>query len=98
MEIGAGDLDPSLDGSYGFMYSRNMPEHIPDLDGVLQGMASVLARGGSAVHPCPDRFRTLGTELRHPAHPVLPAGDSVLFVRSIASGRLGEELNFRQDR
>jgi hypothetical protein len=49
-----------------FMNSRNMPEHIPDLHGAFQSMASVLARGGSAVHLCPDLFRTLGTELRHP--------------------------------
>jgi hypothetical protein len=69
MEIGAGDLDPSLDGSYGFMYSGNMRQHIPDLDGAFQGMAS--------------------------AHPVLPAGDSLLFVRSIASGRLGEQLAYK---
>ncbi len=54
LPIGAEKLDPAVHGHFDLIYSTNVLEHIPDLDGAFRGMASVLAPGGTMVHLCPN--------------------------------------------
>lgn len=48
------ELAPALHGTFDFIFSVNVIEHLPDLDAAFRAMASVLAESGSMVHLCPN--------------------------------------------
>ncbi|HKI61605.1 MAG TPA: methyltransferase domain-containing protein [Mariprofundaceae bacterium] len=50
----AQELNPTQHGVFEFIFSNNVIEHIPDWQGALKSMQSVLSAEGSMRHACPN--------------------------------------------
>lgn len=95
LAIGAEALRPELHGTFDLIYSVNVLEHIPDLDGSLRGMAGVLRSGGRMVHLCPNYFVPYEPHFGIPLLPVRPGLTRHLFPATLNRfPGLWEELNF----
>lgn len=56
---------PFDDGSFDVVFSSNVLEHVPDIDGMLVEIRRVLAPGGYALHVLPTPAWRLWTTLAH---------------------------------
>lgn len=56
LDISADDLDPTQHGTFDFIFSHNVLEHVDNLQDCFDAMISVLASGGSIVGHCPNYF------------------------------------------
>jgi len=82
-------------GPFDLVFSVNVLEHVPDLDGLMRGMAAVLAPGGRMVHLCPNYAVPYEPHLGIPLLPVRPRATERCFPRRVAAQRaLWESVNF----
>ena len=54
LDIGAEALEPGRHGPFDLIFSVNVLEHIPDLEGAVDAMCGVLRPGGVMRHTCPN--------------------------------------------
>lgn len=54
LDLGVEALDPERHGLFDVIFSVNVLEHIPDLEGAVDAMCSVLRPGGVMRHTCPN--------------------------------------------
>ena len=93
--IRAEALDPAVHGRFDVIFSVNVLEHIPDLEGALRGMANVLAPGGTMVHFCPNYAIPYEPHFGIPLLPIKPDLTRHLFPTTIARiPGLWGDLNF----
>lgn len=95
LTIGAEQLAPSNHGQFDVIYSTNVLEHIPDLEGAFRGMASVLAPGGTMVHLCPNYLIPYEPHFGIPLLPIYSSATRYLFPKTVAKyPGIWQELNF----
>ena len=95
LTIGAEQLDPAVHGQFDLIYSVNVLEHIPDLDGAFRGMRSVLAPGGNMIHSCPNYFVPYEPHFGIPLIPLWPRTTQRLFPKKVKKyPGIWDELNF----
>jgi len=95
LSIGAEQLDPATHGQFDLIYSTNVLEHIPDLEGAVRGMAGVLAPGGTMVHLCPNYTVPYEPHFGIPLVPFFPRATAYLYRETVKRlPGIWEELNF----
>lgn len=95
LPIVAEKLDPKEHGQFDLIFSINVIEHIPDVDGAFQGMASVLAPTGSMIHLCPNYTVPYEPHFGIPLVPFFPGVSRFLFPKTLKKyPGIWEELNF----
>jgi SAM-dependent methyltransferase len=95
LTIGAEDLDPARHGTFDFLFSFNVLEHIADLDRAMAAMATVLAPGGVMLHCCPNYTFPYEPHLGIPLVPFAPGLTERFFpVRIAAQKTVWDSLNF----
>jgi hypothetical protein len=93
------------------VFSNNVLEHIPDLDGAMQGMVNVLSPTGKMVHNCPNYvvpyephlnlfvfsfWPSLTKRISHKKiSDNLSLWNSLNFVTSFRIVRIGNRLNYK---
>jgi len=92
--IRAEELSPALHGSFQFIFSVNVLEHIPDLTGAMGAMTSVLSNGGRMWHTCPNYFVPYEPHFGLPLLPLFPRATSLLLPGRICQSELWLGLNF----
>jgi SAM-dependent methyltransferase len=95
LPIGVAELDPEKHGTYDFIYSVNVLEHVLSLDEAISALARVLVRGGSMVHLCPNYAVPYEPHLAIPLIPGFPQLTRHLFPSRVKLyPGLWEELSF----
>ena len=95
LRIGAAELDPAVHGLFDLVFSVNVMEHVPDLDGAFRGMAGVLKPGGTMIHMCPNYLIPYEPHFGIPLLPLAPRWTKRLFPARVASlPGVWDELNF----
>lgn len=95
LSIGAEQLDPATHGQFDLIYSTNVLEHIPDLEGAVRGMAGVLAPEGTMVHLCPNYTVPYEPHFGIPLVPFVPRATAFLYRETVKRlPGIWEELNF----
>ncbi len=94
LQVRAEELSPAKHGTFQFIFSLNVLEHIPDLTGAMSGMASVLVPGGRMWHTCPNYVVPYEPHLGIPLIPFFPSATALLLPRRVARGELWRSLNF----
>jgi 2-polyprenyl-3-methyl-5-hydroxy-6-metoxy-1,4-benzoquinol methylase len=94
LRIRAEELSAARHGTFQFIFSVNVLEHIPDLTGAMRGMASVLAPGGRMWHTCPNYLVPYEPHFGLPLIPLFPRTTSLLLPRRIAGSDVWRSLNF----
>lgn len=89
----ASTLTPAKDGCFDLIFSVNVLEHIPDLEGNIAAMTRVLGPGGVMLHTCPNY--TVPYE-PHYALPLVPGfPQAVTWLRpSLRDETMWQSLNF----
>lgn len=54
LDITAQELNPAENGHFDLIFSNNVLEHIPDINGAVLALANVLAPDGQMIHTCPN--------------------------------------------
>jgi len=91
--IGAQDLNPKEHGKFDLVFSVNVMEHIPDLEGAFRGMTSVLSGSGKMVHLCPNYWIPYEPHFGLPLVPFRPAMTAAMAKR-VKGSALWQSLNF----
>jgi SAM-dependent methyltransferase len=94
LRVRAEELTPAEHGSFQFIFSVNVLEHIPDALGAMRGMASVLSPGGRMWHACPNYVVPYEPHFGLPLIPLLPRATQLLLPRRISASDLWLSLNF----
>ncbi|MCK1313397.1 class I SAM-dependent methyltransferase [Bradyrhizobium sp. 23] len=95
LTIGAEDLDPAQHGTFDFLFSFNVLEHVADLDRAMAAMATVLVPGGTMLHCCPNYTFPYEPHLNIPLVPFAPTLTKRLFPARITAQKLvWDSLNF----
>ena len=94
LHIRAEELNPSAHGTFQFIFSVNVLEHIPDAPGAMRGMASVLTPGGRMWHTCPNYVIPYEPHFGLPLIPLFPRATRLLLPRRITGDELWRSLNF----
>lgn len=79
LDIEVGGLDPDLHGRFDVIFSINVLEHIPDLEGAMLAMARVLAPDGVMIHLCPNYTIPFEPHFGLPLLPWIPRLTARLF-------------------
>lgn len=88
-------LDPEEHGTFDFIFSVNVMEHIPALSDAVRAMSSVLAPGGVMVHTCPNYAVPYEPHFSIPLVPLFPQMTRHVLRRRIAADEgLWETFNF----
>ncbi|MFT6098982.1 MAG: 2-polyprenyl-3-methyl-5-hydroxy-6-metoxy-1,4-benzoquinol methylase [Arenicella sp.] len=111
LEKGSEELSKDNDGVFDLIFSNNVLEHIPDLDGAMQGMVNVLSPTGKMVHNCPNYvvpyephlnlfvfsfWPSLTKRISHKKiSDNLSLWNSLNFVTSFRIVRIGNRLNYK---
>jgi SAM-dependent methyltransferase len=95
LPISAEELNPADHGHFDLIYSTNVMEHIPNLDGAFCGMASVLAPKGTMVHLCPNYFIPYDPHFGIPLLPGRPRATERIFPQTVKRlPGVWDDLNF----
>lgn len=94
LHIRAEELNPAQHGTFPFIFSVNVLEHMPDLAGAMRGMASVLTPDGSMWHTCPNYVFPYEPHFGLPLIPLFPEATRFLLPRRISTSELWRSLNF----
>lgn len=95
LPIGAEQLDPAHHGRFDLIYSTNVLEHIPNLEGAFRGMAAVLSPRGGMVHMCPNYTVPYEPHFGIPLIPFWPRATRILYRRTVRRyPGVWEDLNF----
>lgn len=94
LDIGAEALNPDQHGTFRFIFSINVLEHISDLAAAMRGMASVLLPGGRMWHTCPNYVFPYDPHLGLPLIPIFASATRVILPRRISRGEVWRSLNF----
>ncbi len=94
IERGVQDLDPAQDGSFDFIFSVNVLEHVPDFHEAIDAMTRVLKPGGLMIHSCPNYWIPYEPHLSIPLLPFLPAATATLLPSSLRNSAVWRSLNF----
>ncbi|HLK18684.1 MAG TPA: class I SAM-dependent methyltransferase [Bryobacteraceae bacterium] len=92
--IRAEELSPERHGSFQFIFSVNVLEHIPDLAGAMRAMTSVLGERGRMWHTCPNYVVPYEPHFGLPLIPLFPRATQVLMPKKIVGSELWLSLNF----
>jgi 2-polyprenyl-3-methyl-5-hydroxy-6-metoxy-1,4-benzoquinol methylase len=93
LTIEAAQLDPISHGLFDVIFSMNVLEHIPDLEGAIFAMERVLAPGGLMVHLCPNYAVPYDPHFGIPLIPFAPRLTARL-LPGLAENPLWTSLNF----
>ena len=95
LDMSVVDLDPGKHGRFDLVFSINVLEHIPDLEGAFRAMASVLEPHGQMVHLCPNYTVPYEPHFNIPLVPGAPRTTRFLFPRVVRKyPGVWDELNF----
>jgi len=90
----AQSLHTDQHGPFDLIFSNNVMEHIPDWQGALSAMASVLSAQGKMVHACPNYSIPYEPHYGTPALRYFPGLSRSLFLSSDADLGIWHSLNF----
>jgi SAM-dependent methyltransferase len=93
LDLPAEGLSPVVHGSFDFIYSVNVLEHIPRLEDALSAMGRVLAEDGEMLHTCPNYLVPYEPHFGVPLIPLFPRWTAP-FVRRNGLDELWNSLNF----
>jgi SAM-dependent methyltransferase len=95
LDMSVVDLDPGRHGRFDLVFSINVLEHIPDLEGTFSAMASVLEPRGQMVHLCPNYTVPYEPHFNIPLIPGAPRTTRFLFPSVVRKyPGVWDELNF----
>ncbi len=94
LAIGAGELDPSVHGTFDVIFSNNVLEHIDDLGSALAAMRGVMAHDGLMIHSCPNYSVPFEPHFGIPLVPGRPRWTRRLLPASIGENSVWASLNF----
>ncbi len=95
VDMGAECLDPALHGTFDFIFSINVMEHVSDLPSVFRASANVLRKGGTWLNSCPNYSVPYEPHYAIPMVPFAPGLTRRLFARTIdPSPQVWNTLNF----
>jgi 2-polyprenyl-3-methyl-5-hydroxy-6-metoxy-1,4-benzoquinol methylase len=94
INVGAEALNPSQHGTFRFIFSVNVLEHVSDLAAAMRGMASVLLPGGRMWHTCPNYVFPYEPHLGLLLIPIFASATRLILPRRISRGDVWRSLNF----
>lgn len=94
LDLEAGALDPEVHGTFDYIFSVHVLEHVSDLDATFAAMVSVLRPGGAMVHLCPNYAIPYEPHFSLPLVPLAPRLTAWLAPRRLANHPLWRSLNF----
>jgi len=94
IEHPAQQLSAQSNGSFDFIFSNNVLEHIPDWQRALVAMLGVLVEGGCMVHACPNYSVPYEPHYGVPVLRRFPALSRRLFLPPDADTGIWDSLNF----
>lgn len=94
LTIGAEELDESLHGLFGVIFSNNVLEHVHDPAAALRSLTNVMTCDGLMVHSCPNYSIPFEPHFGIPLLPVRPAWTRRVLPSSIGKSALWTSLNF----
>jgi len=83
IEQGAETLDLTVHGTFDFIFSINVMEHVADLEAVFRATSAVLRDGGSWLNSCPNYHVPYEPHYALPMVPFSPTLTRRVFSRSI---------------
>jgi len=94
LNIGAESLNEDTHGSFDLIFSIHVLEHLPDLNGGAQGIANVLAAGGSGIHVFPNYAFPYDPHFSIPLIPFIPEKTKYILPKRISKSGKWASINF----